>query len=83
MKRSNRVRFGRGLALGIGALALLLLSGHPARATAAPSLQASTAAVQGTVLDADSGMPVPGALVQAPDFGLQPGDIALRVLPCR
>ena len=71
MKRSNRVRLGRGLALGIGALALLLLSGRPALATAAPSLQASTGAVQGTVLDAETGMPVAGALVQASDFALQ------------
>ena len=71
MKRSNRARLGRGLALGIGALALLLLSGRPAPATAAPPLQASTGAVQGTVLDADTGMPVPGALVQAPGIGLQ------------
>jgi tartrate-resistant acid phosphatase type 5 len=71
MRLSDRVRVWRGLALGAGGLALMLLSGLPSLATAAPSLQGTTGAVRGTVLDSETGMPVAGALVTAPDFSLQ------------
>jgi hypothetical protein len=72
MRLSDRVHLRQGVALGIGALALMLTSGRPAMAGAAPArLQMTTGAVEGTVLDAETGMPVPGALVTAPDFSLQ------------
>ena len=65
--------------LVIGALTLLLISSRPGLARASASLQSSEASVQGTVLDAASGLPVAGASVQAPDFGLQTtSDVAGR-----
>ena len=50
---------------------MLLLSSRPGQARAAASLQSTQAAVQGTVLDSATGMPVANALVRAPAFSLE------------
>ncbi len=71
MRPLVRGRLGRGLAVGAGVVALMLLGSRPSLARAAPSLQGTTGAVQGTVQDAATGMPVAGAIVRAPAFSLQ------------
>ncbi|MCX6071770.1 MAG: dockerin type I domain-containing protein [Chloroflexi bacterium] len=72
MKRTNRGHLRQAMGLVMGGLALILVSSRPALAVAAPGrLQMTTGAVEGTVLDAETGMPVASALVTAPSFYLQ------------
>ena len=71
MRPLERGRLGRGLVVGAGALALMILSSRPSLARAAHFVQVTTGSVQGTVLDAATGMPVPGAIVRAPGFSLE------------
>ena len=71
MKRVYRFRLTQTVVLVLGGLALMLISGRPVMAVAAPALQSTTGTVEGTVLDTETGMPVAGALVTAPEFSLQ------------
>src|SRR5512137_1532242 len=72
MKRANRIHIKQTAGLVIGGVALILISSRPTLAVAAPArFQMATGAVEGTVLDTETGMPVAGALVTAPDFSLQ------------